>query len=231
MPPIPVYANLPLHPDGVTPKTAAPEGEAPQNEPNPAPTRTTDAAPIPTTQYDPSAPPPPQPGARPKPPVATSTPSFADPPEPQPGAHPTVYHGHHVTEIHTTTHSIAAQLPAQLSIPAPTQNQAPTHSTQPNMPSIPYPAPLAQYSPVEQGTDGERRSLEHPPGYVQNPYAADGTANDRVRFAEADREAKEEAGILGSVRGWVGGVANAAQKVEGDAWRWAKGRSGSTGGL
>jgi hypothetical protein len=32
---------------------------------------------------------------------------------------------------------------------------------------------------------------------MQNPYAADGTANDRVRFAEAEMKAKEEEGVLG----------------------------------
>jgi len=227
MPPIPVYANLPLHPDGVTPTTAPPEGEASLSRPNPAPTQTTNAPPSSTSQYDPSAPPPPQPGARPMPRAApTATPSYGDPPEPQPGASPTVHHGHHITAIHTTTHTVPLQPPPQLSIPAPTQNQAPTHSTQPNIPAIPYPAPLAQYSPVERGISEERRSLEHPPGYIQNPYAADGTANDRVRFAEADMKAKEEEGVLDSVKGWIGGVGEMAKKAEDGAWKWAQGKGG-----
>jgi hypothetical protein len=62
---------------------------------------------------------------------------------------------------------------------------------------------------------------------MQNPYAADGTANDRVRFAEADMKAKEEEGVLGSVKGWIGGVGELAKKAEADAWKWAQGKGGS----
>jgi len=61
---------------------------------------------------------------------------------------------------------------------------------------------------------------------VQNPYAADGTANDRVRFAEAGREAREEEGVLGSVKGWVGGVGEGLKKAEEAAWKYAKGKGG-----
>jgi hypothetical protein len=48
-----------------------------------------------------------------------------------------------------------------------------------------------------------------------------------MRFAEAHMQAKEEEGVLGSVKGWFGGVGEMAKKAEADAWKWAQGRRGS----
>ncbi|KAF2433235.1 hypothetical protein EJ08DRAFT_708701 [Tothia fuscella] len=233
MPPIPVYANTPLHPDGVTPKTAAPDvggGQQDVKQPNPAPTATTTTA-VPSTTHDPSVPPPPQPGARPTPPTssAAAPTSSIPPPPPQPGAIPST-----ITATYTTTHTTPLPPPSQFSIPTPNINYAPTHTTTTTTsyarnPSIP---PLAQFSPAEAGAgagaDGgsERRSLEHPPGYVQNPYAVDGTAQDRARFESAHQEAREEEGVMGMVRGFVGRAGSVAKGLEEGAWKFIDGKGG-----
>jgi hypothetical protein len=64
--------------------------------------------------------------------------------------------------------------------------------------------------------------LEHPPGYVQNPYAADGTVHDRVRFEHANQQASEEEGIFGTVKSYLGGAGSALKKAEESAWNMAK---------
>lgn len=219
MPPIPVYANAPLHPEGVTPKTTAQEVE-----PQPEPTRT--IATTTAASYQPSGPPPPQPGARPAAPTGATS-SFCDPPGPQPGDAPHVHHPHHVTETHITTTTAwqqPNQTPSQFSIPTPARNYAPTHST---TAGIPQPSPFetgrADLSGQTDGSGDGRRSLEHPPGYVQNPYAADGTAQDRARFEHAQREASEEEGVMGTVKSYLGGAGSALKKAEESAWGFAKG--------
>lgn len=212
MPPIKVYANAPLHPDGVTPKTAE---AAPDEQPAPIPTPTTS---LPHT--DPSQPPPPQPGARPQPGPAPTASLSTDPPAPQPGATPQPI----ITATHTTTTTSVLPPPSQLSIPPPTENYAPTRSTN----AVPQPSPFEHGGvtslPVTGGLHGRRASLEHPPGYVQNPYAADGTAADRARLGEAARQAHEEEGVIGSVKGWVQGAGETLGKLEGEAWKWAQGK-------
>ncbi|QDS73544.1 hypothetical protein FKW77_000347 [Venturia effusa] len=219
MPPIPVYANAPLHTKDSTPKTKA-EAVDVQTEP----TRTTTTV---TSQlYQPSGPPPPQPGARPASPTGRM-PSFCHPPGPQPDDAPHPYNQYHVTEIHiktSTAYQQPAQPPSQASIQSPADNKAPTHSTA---------SQIAMLSPSETGRAnllGEiiesscgRRSLEHPPGYVQNPYAADGTAQDRMRFEQAQQEASEEEGVAGTVKNLLSGAGSALKKAEESAWGFAKG--------
>jgi hypothetical protein len=64
---------------------------------------------------------------------------------------------------------------------------------------------------------------------MQNPYAADGTASDRARYAEAEMKAKQDEGVLGSVKGWIGSVGELAKKAEEEAWKLARGPGGSNG--
>jgi hypothetical protein len=59
---------------------------------------------------------------------------------------------------------------------------------------------------------------------VQNPYAADGTASDRARFGEAARRASEDEGVVGTVRSLVQGAGKTLEKLEDEAWKWARGR-------
>lgn len=111
--------------------------------------------------------------------------------------------------------------PPQFSDPFPATNYAPTHSTQPDRTKSFSHA--SQYLPVDGGDNyGHKRnhSIEHPPGYQQNPYAADGTAEDRARFARAQEEAKEQEGVMGSVRQWVGRASIVAKDLEDGAWKY-----------
>jgi hypothetical protein len=209
MPPIKLFTDAPLHPDGVTLKTAEPEaGQIPQ------PTRTTNLPPI-----NLSNPPPPQPGARPQAGPAPTAGISSGPPPPQPGAVPQPV----ITATHTTTTTGQLPPPPQLNIPPPTSNRAPTHSTH-----IPQPSPFetGATAPVTRvgGLHGRKPSLEHPPGYVQNPYAADGTVSDRVKFDEAGDRASEEEGVMGTVKNLVQGAGKTLEKLEDEAWKWAKGR-------
>jgi len=225
MPPIPVYANVPLKPDGVTPQTAALEDGAASNQQTPTPT--TNPTAIEKVLHDPSAPLPPQPGARPIPSTATSGASSSNPPRAQPGAFPNPHGGQTITAHHTTTQTSYLPPPSQLSIPSPVQNQAPRRSTlTTNTPSIPHPAPIAQFSPAETGSGERRHSLEHPPGYQQNPYAQDGSAQDRARFENAALEAKQEEGVLGSVKAWAGYAGESLKKGEEAAWKFIQEKGG-----
>lgn len=218
MPPIPVYANAPLHAEGVTPKTTSQEVE-----PQPEPTRTTATTTAPS--YQPLVPPP-QAGARPAAPTDT-TPSFCDPPGPRPGTVPHEPRPHQVTETHVTT-TTAWQQPSQPThqffVATPARNYAPTHSINAGIPQPSlFEAGRADLSRETDRSTGDRRSLEHPPGYVQNPYAADGTAQDRARFEHAQREASEEEGVMGTVKSYLGGAGSALKKAEESAWGFAKG--------
>jgi hypothetical protein len=72
---------------------------------------------------------------------------------------------------------------------------------------------------------GQRRpSLEHPPGYQQNPLAADGTANERARFEEAAMRASEEEGVMGAVRNYLATAGKKLENLESEAWKLAKGK-------
>ncbi|KAF1985241.1 hypothetical protein K402DRAFT_455219 [Aulographum hederae CBS 113979] len=200
MPPIPVYTNAPIHPIGVTPETAAPEAQAssPTRTTNPPPTTTT------TASVESPGPPPPQPGARPVAPTASlhsrSNSSSKYIPQPQPGAVPSASPATPTataTINSTTTLQQPPLPPPQLSMPAPTSNYASTHSTTAASPTHQGPTtlPLGPVaSPTEAGTD-QRHSIEHPPGYVQNPYAADGTAEQRARYAMVAEQERGSGGF------------------------------------
>lgn len=231
MPPIPVYNQTPLHPQGITPQTATEE-----NTQNPRPTQTyTEATPTSTSSTY-NGPPPPQPGARPPAPTSSSAqPFFSDlpPPAPQAGAHPApnTLDKPVITETHTITQTSLGDPtapPAQFSVPAPDNNigNTPSKSTIYDAGST-YRAPPQPptASPFETGAgDGprsgsSRRSLEHPPGYTQNPYAADGTADHRARVEANEQREREEEGMMGQVRGILGSLGQGLQKAEEGVWK------------
>jgi len=124
--------------------------------------------------------------------------------------------------------------PPQLGIPPPTSAYTPTKSTsttqqQPqhnNTPTTINFGPV--FSPAQPGAthsspaaaEDRRYSLEHPPGYVQNPYAADGTAEQRARLQDA---AARESGGGGMVGGdGAAGIWDTLRKGAGEAGEWAK---------
>ena len=59
---------------------------------------------------------------------------------------------------------------------------------------------------------------------MQNPYAQDGTPSDRARFEEAAREARDEEGVVGTLRNVMAGAGKKLEELEEEAWRWAKGK-------
>jgi hypothetical protein len=226
MPAIPIHNNSPLrpsHPTAVTPQTASN-----QNDTSSSSTRTVPATTTATISY---SPPPPQPGARPIPLNATAPPPSPDPPPPQPGATPAVV----ATHISTTTTQLHPKVsPSQFSVPAPAQSYLPTKSTslQPHTHTNPSPlldSTAAQHSPAERGTaqsETHPHSLEHPPGYAQNPYAAGSVGHhlQNESFTGGEAQAGSDDGVWGDVKNWAGGVGEKLAAAESQAWKWAQGK-------
>lgn len=265
MPPIPIYADAPIAPakaDGITPQTAHvptavsnattpnvpahpyPSAQPGSNPAGPAPTGfVAPPQPHPTRTQQSSAasngPPPPQPGAVPMPPSQTqSSGSTTVPPLPQPGM--TVY-----SSPPTTT------MPPQMAIPSPSTNAAPTRSTHPASPTSTRsgpttinlgPVPTSQYSSQVPS----RQSLEHPPGYVQNPYSQEMTSTQRASLEAveaADRPSRNSlsgilggvddfgassegsgSGVWGAVKGFAAAAGQKAVELEETAWKKVNGR-------
>lgn len=228
MPPIPTFQSAPLHADGATPKTAdaqPPSQAAPASNEVPQPTRT---IPLATQATDTSGPPPPQPGALPQPGPAPTASYAQSPPAPMPGANPNYTPpAPAVTATVTSTTTSTVPRPPQLDMSSPSSRHTPSKSTSAIAPSnshhrsvssSTYSFPSSPITPSSVNSN-QRHSLEHPPGYVQNPYAADGTANDRARYmAAADGEEGDD--IWSTMRSAAKQMGKYAQKVEKDAWEW-----------
>ncbi|KAH6642370.1 hypothetical protein C7974DRAFT_100308 [Boeremia exigua] len=210
MPPIPTYKNAPIKADGVTPQT--------DDGSNLAPTSTSRYVPA-TTTVDSSAPPAPQPGARPTP-TATAPPNSNGPPPPQPG----------YTATHISTETRVYAPPPQFTQPPPSDSQLAGRSTVTStMASKPGPTmlnlgPVA--SPFQNANAGgavptptavegsERRSLEHPPGYQQAPDNAPYTQGGGI--GGGDRVAE---GIGAQAWNMLSRAGGALKDAEEAAWR------------
>ena len=159
-----------------------------------APARPGAVIPTPTSTVDPSlnnGPPPPQPGAFPvaNPPLTTAKPSL--PPPPKVGEKP------QAPEYYTPVQSQHAQqqrYPAQLSHPSlgsgitglPPASTTSTTTTPSFLPTVP-PTKLP-----EAAEDPRHASLEHPPGYVQDPYASEMTSDQRFATEQQAHEVQPE---------------------------------------
>ena len=214
MPPIRLFKDAPLHPQRASQSSEDPQPET--QEHLPPPTRTTDPASF--NAPEPTGPPSPQPGLRPVPAsTSNNAPSSLSPPAPKPGPHPASSPPPSVTATHTTTETIQTSSPSQFAIPSPPSNLAPTHSTagatNPLMPRTD--PPLPQTSPTE------RQILEHPPGYMQNPYAADGTSEQRARWeGQGTGLAGEEGeGAMGQAKAWLTGAGEGLKRAEERVWK------------
>ena len=179
--------------------TSSSNNEYPSAQPGaaaPTPTQTISS----TSQY---APPPPQPGTVPVPLPATITAKPSIPPPPKPGEKPKplqYYAPVHAGPTHVATQ--AQPYPEQMSIPPPAPSyprQPPASITSPN-PTPSFPQPSSLYSPTEAqhqppptrtlpgaNEGGERRSLGHPPGYVQNSHAMDMTQDQRLAIQQGNQ--------------------------------------------
>ena len=239
---IPVYTQSPISaakPSGVTPQTAAPDqhsasnyapatttatstssypqarpGAVPAAAPTSAAKRYTPLQPTPTTTQDDGSPPAPQPGARPTP-MNISTNTSTLPPPPRAG------------ESYTLPQTqVPIQYPPQMGIPPPSDaigaRPPASSTTTTNEPSSSYPVPIssAEY--------GRRQSLEHPPGYQQNAYAADLTADQR-RARDANSGGAQNSslfegdtdqdGVWETAKIWAQQAGQKLQAVEEDVWK------------
>ncbi|TKA74809.1 hypothetical protein B0A49_02600 [Cryomyces minteri] len=255
MPPIPVYSDAPIiaaKPDGITPQTAAPNTSYPAAAPGAA------AVPAPTGVATPSLP---QPSARPPPPTPTRTqPSLDGPPPPQPGAvplPPSTSSAFYVPSASSPSplppppqpsdipsasvaHAPPTTMPPQFGLPPPTPASLPTHSTTTGTgatASSQHPTTLnlgpVPLPPAAQPTS---TSLNHPPGYQQNPYAADGTSAQRASLEAAHQRSNSHpfdlagvgggtevgegvAGAWEEVKKWTSAAGKRASRIEEDVWR------------
>lgn len=185
-------------------------------------------------------PPPPQPGATP---ISSSTPVNAKPSLPPP---PKVGEMLRSPEYYspaqaTPTKSVQSQpYLQQMTLPSPVasngQPPASTTSTtfQPSFgsahslsfPQRPTPVNLSSVS--GGGRDGA--SLEHPPGYVQNPYASDLTPDQRYATEQASQSGGSQALGYNERRETSNAGFEDEEGVWGMAKKWAKGASDTVGG-
>jgi hypothetical protein len=226
MPPIPIHKNAPIKPDGITPQTASDDANN-----TPTPTRTIPASVPATTTADASGPPPPQPGARPVPPTASAQAPYSNaysPAPPQPG-----YTAHHIT---TETHQSGP--PPQFTHPPPSDSALAGRSTTTsttaskpgpttlNMGPVASPFQSADSgAAVPTGTSaeqqGERRSLEHPPGYQQAPDNAPYTQGGGIggHGGAAEGSASSGEGVGATAWNLLSQAGEALKKGEEAAWR------------
>ncbi|KAI5274521.1 hypothetical protein E4T47_02483 [Aureobasidium subglaciale] len=212
MPPIPIYADAPIaaaKADGVTPQTAPP------------PTRTTDLPA--TTTSSGSSYPAAQPGAvagpaptgsvsRPAPPpTSTVTTSLQTdgPPPPQPGAVPMPSSTTRTNAYDPNSPAAprAQPMPQQLSIPPPTTSALATHSTAAASPTSPTRRPVTlPMGSVSPTMHSRPQSIStHPPGYQQNPYAAELTSAQRASLEAAEAAERGRKSGRNSISEWIAG--------------------------
>jgi hypothetical protein len=221
MPPIPIHKNAPIKPDGITPKTAS-------DNPNdaPTPTRTIPASVPATTTADSSGPPAPQPGARPIPPTSSVQTAYSPAP-PQPS-----YTAHHIT-----TETLQGGPPPQFTQPPPSVSALAGRSTTTATTAASGPGPTTlNLGPVASpfqnvdtatrtsGDQGERRSLEHPPGYQQAPDNAPYTAGGGIGGHGGTGSANASEGDSVGTAAWnmISKAGEALKKGEEAAWRAVK---------
>lgn len=216
-------------------------------QPHATPTRT-----LVTPEYD--TPPAPQPGAAPSPFTTSNSAKTSLPPPPKVGEtpKPPEYYAPVRTQASNTV-APPQPYPPQMSLPPPTsQNpRQPYSSTSTsNAPSSSYPASVPGFETQPQptrtiptagqttGGEGRRPSLEHPQGYVQNPYASDmtpdqrfaaqqtGSYNQSENLGYQDRGANiggfgEEGGgsMWDTAKKWAKIAGDKASEVESDVWK------------
>ena len=181
-----------------------------------------------TVPQSPSAgPPAPQPGAAPVPPPPITTARPSVPPPPKAGEKP--LSPEHYTPVHST--------PAQPQPYPPQASQSPVDDPPRALPpgSTTSTSTGPSYNPVAppssriptSSTDVPGRapaSLEHPPGYVQNPFASDMRADQRFSAQQEQENGSEGVTSLGytdNSKGARPGLED-DQTVWGTAKKWAK---------
>ncbi|KAK7523866.1 hypothetical protein IWZ03DRAFT_365743 [Phyllosticta citriasiana] len=171
----------------------------------------------------------------------------APPPPPQfsippPTTNAAATHSTHASTTSLGTSSVSTNAAAAAAAGPTTLNMGPMTAAPP-----PPPSTLSQFAPASPAAapglshasaalptadvHAQAQDLSHPPGYVQNPYAADGTAAQRERLVAAAEERRFDGENEGVGSGLWGSVVAAASKVgeglkrgEEEAWRLAAGK-------
>ena len=197
---IPIHTQSPISAAKALPTSTQPnDKEYPSARPGTGALMPTQTA----SSTSPYTPPPPRPGAVPAPPPPTITAKPSLPPPPKAGETPKP--PEYYAPVHATPTDAASQaqsFPQQMSIPPPTashRGQPPGSITSSN-PTPPFPPLSTLYPPAEtqqqppltgpipaENEGRERRSLEHPPGYVQNSHAMDITPDQRLAMQQENQ--------------------------------------------
>ncbi|RKU47976.1 hypothetical protein DL546_004376 [Coniochaeta pulveracea] len=242
MPPIPIYTKSPINAataDGVTPKTAASDGGMQPEKPS-----TTTA----TSTQQPGEYPAAQPGAVPHLPAVTQTHhvpiqptptsnlSSQGPPPPQPGAVP-------VAPGMTAGTRASGPPPPTTTAPARLPGEAPAAPV-PYPRQMAIPPPTAPYSQRGTSTASVEKTqqtvltyqLDHPPGYQQNPSAADMTSSQREASLQSAAAAPyhgygggvadngDEEGVLGMAKKWAQTAGEKLSAAEQEVWKRINGK-------
>ncbi|CAK7236376.1 hypothetical protein SCUCBS95973_009586 [Sporothrix curviconia] len=173
---------------GAVPSLPQPTGTGHNPYAPPPPATTTPATNTRTSSYSPA---PPQPGAAPVPPTtAAASPYYQQPPPPATITAAAVLpppprNGETLASTSilgpppapaTTTMPPQMGMPPLSASPYPASSRGTATSVQPGYPGIPQPTGLAQGLAMNEQ---QQSNLDHPPGYVQNAYAAEMTSSQR----------------------------------------------------
>ena len=232
---IQVHTQEPISPakaSGVSPQTAdKPSGSDSQSAATTGaashgyrPAKPGAAVPTPTaTSKSTYSPPAPQPGTAPVPPPPATTTKPSLPPPPKAGEKPMP------PEYYAPVHSTPTRLQ-----PYPPQMAQPPLGSYPNgiphgsttsttVPSFPPSAPPISLTAASSAGSPTRASLEHPPGYVQNPYASDMTPAQRLAAPQRENESEtsQPLGFTDNAKGSQAGFGD-DESVWSMASKWAK---------
>lgn len=187
-------------------------------------------------------PPPPQPGATPisSSPARAVKPSLPPPPKVGETLRSPEYYA--PAQVTPTTTLQPQPYPQQMTLPSPAEinGQPPASTTStsfgPSFLSAPSSNHLQQSRPTPTNSfpassnGGAQANLQHPPGYVQNPYASDLTPDQRY----ATEQASQSVGSQGLGYNERRETGNAGFEEEEGVWgmakKWAKGASDTVGG-
>ena len=231
---IQVHTQEPLSPakaSGVSPQTAdKPAGSISQMASTTTaasygypPAKPGAAVPTPTaTSKSTYSPPAPQPGTAPAPPPPTTTAKPSLPPPPKAGEKPMppeYYAPVHPTPTKLQPYPPQMAQPPLGSYPNGIPPGSTTSTTEPSFPLSAAPINL----PAASAGSPTRASLEHPPGYAQNPYASDMTPAQRLAAAqqENDSETSPSLGFVDNAKGDHAGFGE-EDSVWSMATKWAK---------
>jgi hypothetical protein len=92
------------------------------------------------------------------------------------------------------------------------------------------PATYTRPTTLNPGSSERRPSFEHPPGYLQNPYAANLSEEKKQMSREQeaqgglfggrlDADPMEDGGVWGAVKGWVAGAGSKLAETEAEVWK------------